>query len=225
MKKYYETEDFCPQKNELLLENTLLFQLWQQLGDNGNVIRSLFRSKCFAMNVIDDNFRDRLYKNARRIEAYSSNFDVKDSIIDNPNLENELYANAIKEDKIFDEMYISLTLENKITDEKKKFREEIQQKDKKIEEERVSKNEMSSQIRKLTQYVDEQSKEHEQNMDIAVSKTRIEERNAAIDRLAKNLRKKKIEKIKVFLLKIFVKDFNEEKYFLAKAENFLGETE
>lgn len=211
LKKYYDTENFCPQKNELLLENTLLFQLWQQLGENGNVIRSLFRSKCFAMNVIDDDFRDRLYKNARRIEAYNESLQVKDSIIDDPSFENELYASAIKENKIFDESYIASTLENKISTEKKKLREEIKQKDKRLEEECTNKKEMSAQIRKLIKLLQDQNVEYEQD------------KNLAIKRLAQNLQVTIgiLEKIKVFFKRKFDKNFNEKDYFYKKAQHIL----
>ena len=66
--------------------------------------------------------------------------------------------------------YLQTTLENKITDEKKKFREEIKQKDKKIEEERASKTEMSLQIRKLTKLVQDQNVEYEQDKNKVVGK-------------------------------------------------------
>ncbi len=223
LKKYYEEKEFYPHRNELLLESTVLFQLWQQTGENGNIIRSLFRSKCFAMNVIDDSFRDRLYKNARRLEAYNQNLQVKDSIIDNPDFENELYSDAIRENKTLDEAYISSTLENKITDEKKKFREEIKQKDKKIEEERASKTEMSLQIRKLTKLVQDQNVEYEQDKNKAVEETRAEEKIIAIDRLAQNLQIDMglLEKIKLFIKRKICKSFNEKDYFYQKAQQLL----
>jgi len=227
LKKYYETEDFCPQKNELLLENTLLFQLWQQLGENGNLIRSLFRSKCFAMNVIDDNFRDRLYKNARRIEAYNSYLDIKDSIIDNPAIENELYAGAIKDNKKFDDAYISSTLENRITIEKEAFKKELNRKNETIEQERTTKLEMSREIRKLNQMVEEQNRELEISRNEAIKQTKVEEQNAAVDRLAKKLQQKIsfMEKIKILINRFFNKTFNEERYFYEKAKVLLEETE
>lgn len=224
LKKYYATEEFYPHKNELLLENTILFQLWQQTSDNRSVIHSLFRSKCFAMNVIDEGFRDKLYRNARRLEAYDSSLDVKDTIIDAPTVEGDIYADVIKNEKLLDETYISSTLKNKVSLEKQKIRDEIKQKDKKLEEERAaSKSEISSQIRKFNQLIQKQTAEHEQDKNTAIEQTRSEERKVALERLAKNLQLHMNfwEKIKLFFKKKFDEQFDEKEYFYQKASLFL----
>ena len=225
LKKYYKVENFYPHKNELLLESTLLFQLWQQTENNDKIIRSLFRSKCFAMNVIDENFRDKLYRNARRLEAYNSNLDVKDNIIDNPALESEIYTSAIKDNKLFDESYIASTLQNKISIEKKKIRDEIKQRDKKIEEERIAKNGMSVKIEKLTRLVEEKNFEHEQDKRNAIEQTRSEEKASDIERVARNLQitMSFLERVKIFIKGICNKQFNEKEYFHQKAELLLSD--
>ncbi|MBD5435118.1 MAG: hypothetical protein HDR36_01145 [Treponema sp.] len=215
LKEYYKQKDLYSPKNELLLENTILFQLWQQFDDKDDIIRSLFRSKCFAMNTIDDDFRDRLYKNARRLEAYDPDSGANSSvIIDNPNFEREIYSDVIKNGKFDDDAYISSNYKKRILTEKEKIKDEIRQNERKLNEERTSKNEILSQNQKLVLTVKELSKEN-----AAVKKT-VE---TDIEKVAKLLKTHMslTERIKVFFKKIFDKNFNEDSYFSEKANLFL----
>lgn len=124
---YYEDSDAKVRKNELLLENTIIFNLWQNLTNNSSLNKALFRSKCFALNTINDSFKYMLYRETRRIEAYSDNVNINYEIIDDPELEEKVYAQSIR-DKKFDKDYISKVIQNKVTIKKeadKKFYEEI----------------------------------------------------------------------------------------------------
>lgn len=207
LKEYYKQESFSPKKNELLLENSLLFQLWQQFSDNGDISRSMFRSKCFAMNVIDDSFKEKLYKTVRRLEAYESDLNIAEGIIDNPDVQDAVYADAIKDDKVLDEQYIASTLKNKVSSEKKSLRETIKNK--------------NNEIKTLERQSKEKDSIHAKEKESAVAEVRQETQNNDIKCLALSLRKKKLEKVKIFFIKIFNKEFDENKYFIEKAKKLL----
>lgn len=137
IKAYYKELEKKNRKNELLLENTIIFNLWQNLSNNSELNKSLFRSKCFALNTIDEKFKDVLYRETRKIEAYNADIEINQQLVNNPSLENEVFAESIKDNK-FDKEYIAKTILNTITKKekelKKQHQEELKKKDAEIQQ-------------------------------------------------------------------------------------------
>lgn len=158
MKDYCKEKDERNSKNELMLENTIIFNLWQNLLNNSSLNKGLFRSKCFALNTIDDSFKDSLYRETRKIEAYNSKVEINEQLINNPVLEEEVYSQTIK-DRRSDKEYLSKTILNCITQreqkKEKKLNEILKSKDaeknqvlQELENERTNKEEMSEKYKK-----------------------------------------------------------------------------
>lgn len=131
IKEYYEKKGVIKSKNELLLENTVLFLLWQNLTKNNELNRSLFRSKCFAISTIDEEFKEKLYRETRKIEVYDTDVHISEEIIANPDMEREVYRKIIKDhedQKTIDELYLSKTIYNVIDENNEKIVKEVEEK-------------------------------------------------------------------------------------------------
>lgn len=131
IKEYYEKKGVIKSKNELLLENTVLFLLWQNLTKNNELNRSLFRSKCFAISTIDEEFKEKLYRETRKIEVYDTDVHISEEIIAHPDMEREVYRKIIKDhedQKTIDELYLSKTIYNIIDENNEKIVKEVEEK-------------------------------------------------------------------------------------------------
>ncbi len=128
IKEYYEKKGIIKSKNELLLENTVLFLLWQNLTKNNELNRSLFRSKCFAINTIDEEFKEKLYRETRKIEVYDMDISISDKIGAHPDMESEVFRKSIKDQKTIDELYLSKIIYNVIDENNEKIVKEVEEK-------------------------------------------------------------------------------------------------
>lgn len=211
IQQYYENSEKKQYYNELLLENTLLFSLWQNLSYNDEINRRVFRSKCFAMNAIDDQFKDKLYRETRRLETYT-NLNVSDVLIYNPSIVDATYEDIIQDEKYYDEQYIAHTVKNKIKNETNKLKDILANRDQKLKEIIEQKN---LGVKKA---IDSNVQEIE---DI---ESRVRQEN--IENLANRLSKKPINKfcffVKKFFCKLFNKPFDTKQYFLEKARKMLS---
>lgn len=210
IKAYYIQKGNKDEKNELLLENTIMFNLWQNLTDNNNLNRTLFISKCFALNTIDETFKDSLYREVRKLEAYNSDIEINQQIINDPFLENDVYAESIKNNN-FDKEYIEKTLVNTV--EKKqnelvnKHKEELRQKDNVIQQKvEFFSNELEKQ--RLNAQIDKEEylEKYKRNL---------------INRKIEELKKNRIVKFQIFFKKLF-KKFDEQEFLQKKACAILG---
>ena len=199
--------------NELLLENSLLFSLWQNLSNNENSNRTLFRSKCFAMNVIDQSFKDNLYRETRRLEIYSQ-LPVKDSIIANPNVIDDVYDESIKANR-FDKQYIASTVKNEIEKKQKEL-------ENKVNEQNLLITQQSQAIANHGYEINEikiESRKEMEDLENEITK-------ADIENLAKYLLKSPINNLKIFLKKIYYilikKEFDADGYLFEKARSILS---
>lgn len=228
IKSYYKEKEERYKKNELLLENTIIFNLWQNLSNNGNLNKALFRSKCFALNTIDDNFKDALYREARRIEAYNAEIEINQQLINDPTLENEVFAETIRNNKM-DKEYISKTLLNSISQKEvqtkeliKKQQKELQQKDFEIQKTQIDYNNL---INKYEQSEDA----HQKIMAEQIEKTKDESNKAVIDsqistilNTINHISKSFLTKIHFLLKKIKNKNLDKKKFLWDKACSITG---
>lgn len=199
--------------NELLLENSLLFSLWQNLSDNANMNKTLFRSKCFAMNVINEAFKDRLYRETRRLEIYSQ-LPVKDSIIASPDIVDNVYDESIKDNNI-DSAYIASTIKNEIEKKQKELENKVNEQDLLITQQYQT---IANHGHEINEIKIESRKEME-DLENEITK-------ADIENLAKYLLKSPINKLKIFLKKIYYilikKEFDADGYLFEKARSILS---
>lgn len=210
IKAYYIQKGKKNEKNELLLENTIMFNLWQNLTDNNNLNRTLFISKCLALNTIDETFKDSLYREARKLEAYNSDIEINQQIINDPFLENDVYAESIKNNN-FDKEYIEKILVNTV--EKKqnelvnKHKEELRQKDNVIQQKvEFFSNELEKQ--RLNAQIDKEEylEKYKRNL---------------INRKIEELKKNRIVKFQFFFKKLF-KKIDEQEFLQKEACDILG---
>lgn len=223
IKAYYKELEKKNRKNELLLENTIIFNLWQNLSNNSELNKSLFRSKCFALNTIDEKFKDALYRETRKIEAYNADIEINQQLVNNPSLENEVFAESIKDNK-FDKEYIAKTILNTITKKekelKKQHQEELKKKDAEIQQKENEKkvllldNEKQSEcyLEKLNKQKIDAQRDNKESLE--------NYKETQIARKIKILRKNFIIKIQLFFRK-FNKNFNENKFLRNKACSIL----
>lgn len=228
IKSYYKEREERNKKNELLLENTIIFNLWQNLSNNGKLNKALFRSKCFALNTIDDNFKDALYREARRIEAYNAKVEINQQLINDPTLENEVFAETIRNNKM-DKEYISKTLLNSISQKEvqtkeliKKQQKELQQKDFELQKTQIDYNNL---INKYEQSEDAHQKTIENQMEQGI----IDSNNAVfasklqtISNTITNIRNNPFMKIQYLCKRIINKNLNKKKFLWDKACSITG---
>ncbi len=228
IKSYYKEKEERNKKNELLLENTIIFNLWQNLSNNGKLNKALFRSKCFALNTIDDNFKDALYREARRIEAYNAEVEINQQLINDPTLENEVFAETIKNNKM-DKEYISKTLLNSISQKElqdkeviEKQKEELQNKDFELKKTQTDYNKLISEY--------EQSQDiHKKNMADQIEKSKNDSNNAVINSQISTLlstinhiSKSFLTKIQFIFKKMKNKNLNKKEFLWNKACSITG---
>lgn len=219
IKAYYKELEKKSKKNELLLENTIIFNLWQNLSNNSELNKSLFRSKCFALNTIDEKFKDTLYRETRKIEAYNADVEINQQLVNNPLLENEVFAESIKDNK-FDKEYIVKTLLNTISKKenelKNQHQEELNMKDADIQQkENENKALLLDNEKQLECYLERLNK---QKIDAELEKKEYLKtyNETRIARKIEILRKNFIIKIQLFFRK-FNKDFSEYEFLRKKA--------
>ena len=185
VKKYHDKnkeyfDDYYP--NEILTENDIIFNLWQNTGDNfNNSFREFFRLKCFSYLKIDNKFKDEFYIKSKRLYE-QANQNKKDKLkgldgilINNPQYLLEAYRKRIKFNtdtyKIFKELADSGIdeIKKETLNEVKRQTEEALNKVKKQYEEKTDKalNDVKMQ------YVKQANKDIENNsmklIEIAVS--------------------------------------------------------
>ncbi|WP_308687194.1 hypothetical protein [uncultured Treponema sp.] len=219
IKAYYKELEKKSKKNELLLENTIIFNLWQNLSNNSELNKSLFRSKCFALNTIDEKFKDTLYRETRKIEAYNADVEINQQLVNNPLLENEVFAESIKDNK-FDKEYIAKTLLNTISKKenelKNQHQEELNMKDADIQQkENENKALLLDKEKQSECYLERLNK---QKIDAELEKKEYLKtyNETRIARKIEILRKNFIIKIQLFFRK-FNKDFSEYEFLRKKA--------
>jgi len=223
IKAYYKELEKKNRKNELLLENTIIFNLWQNLSNNSELNKSLFRSKCFALNTIDEKFKDTLYRETRKIEAYNADVEINQQLVNNPLLENEVFAESIKDNK-FDKEYIAKTLLNTISKKEKELKnlhqEELNRKDEDIQKKENEKRALLIDNEKQLECFSE--KLNKQKIDAQHDKKESLEsyKETQIERKIKTLRKSFIIKLQLFFRK-FNKDFKENEFLRKKACSIL----
>lgn len=202
IKEYYEKKGITKYKNELLLENTVLFLLWQNLTNNDELNRALFRSKCFAINTIDEEFKDKLYRETRKIEAYNMDRHISEEIIAYPDIETEVYKSVIKEKNgeiagVENDLYISKTINNVVQKKERELRE-------KLNEQRIKMNQQENLYK-------EAISENEKELKIKEEKYKKElmnDRSETVEELILNEKKKITYRIKKVFYKLINKDYD-----------------
>jgi len=205
IKSYYQDND-NNNLNELIFENTILFELWQNLFDNNTFNKTLFRSKCFAFTEIDDKFKEKLYKICRQMDRYEPEKNISDQFIEHPELEEEIYSQILSE-KNYDDEYLKRIINNTVKQKEEKTANQL--------------NAAKAETKKVAENA--KLKEEEYKLNIEKEKER-----AAND--IQKLINKKIEKHRKwwqFLLwieRLFTKNktIDEIVYYEAKAKKSLG---
>lgn len=230
LKNYYKEKEEKNKKNELLLENTVIFNLWQNLSNNGELNKALFRSKCFALNTINDDFKEALYRETRRIEAYCAEVEINQQLINNPTLESEVFAKTIRNNKL-DKAYLSKTLLNCISKKEaqtkkiiEKQKDELRKQGEELfntkSEKELLKNKNDENIKSFSDKLDEQNNQHLKEIDRVKNEVQIN----LILRKMKELKGRLSVKISIFVKKFFNKSFDSNKYLWNKACSIINAT-
>lgn len=223
IKAYYKDIDQKIRKNEVLLENTIIFNLWQNLSNNGSLNKGIFRSKCFALNTIDDSFKDTLYRETRKIEAYNAEVEINEQIIHNPTLEDEVYSQTIRDGKM-DREYLSKTLLNCIAkheqEKDEKHKELLNSKEmeknqilQELEKERANKEQLSMQFKKELEQQKIDDENNSRDSLNAYKKEKLQEKYEEIS-------KKWYMKLYLYF-RSFNKKFNKNEYLWNKASKIM----
>jgi len=228
IKSYYKEKDERSKKNELLLENTIIFNLWQNLSNNGKLNKALFRSKCFALNTIDDNFKDALYREARRIEAYNAEVEINQQLINDPTLENEVFAETIKNNKM-DKEYISKTLLNSISQKELQTKEIIEKQKEELQNKDFELKKTQTDYNKLISEYEQSQNINKKNMADQIEKSKNDSNNAVINSQISTLlstmnhiSKSFLTKIQFLLKKMKNKNLNKKEFLWNKACSITG---
>lgn len=223
IKAYYHDKGKKNKKNEVLLENTIIFNLWQNLSNNGDLNKTLFRSKCFALNTIDETFKDSLYRETRKIEAYNADIEINHQLVNNPMLESDVFAESIRNNK-FDKEYISKTLLNTISKKekelKKQYQEDLKRKDVYIQQKEDEKNAILFDSQKKSEIYLEQLNKQKREVQCDKKESLENYKKNQIERKIETLRKNLIIKIQLFF-KRFNKSFDENDFLRKKACSIL----
>ena len=210
LKTYYDKIGVKKYRNELLFENTIIFDLWQNLSENDSLNRSMFRSKCFALNTIDEKFKESLYRETRKLEIYNSELKIDHQLIYRPEIENEVYAASIKDDCIDDE-YLSKTLLNVIKEKDEEINAKLRKKD---SENSILLSSMEQDRKSYETSIKEQLTKNENNLK--------NYKLSLIEKKVSELSKKWIYKFLIYF-KSFNQEFNKNKYLWEKACSIIGE--
>lgn len=209
IKDYYNRINDKKNINELLLESSIIFDLWQNLSGKDDLNRSLFRSKCFALNTIDEKFKEALYRETRKLEIYNSEIKIDHQLISRPDIEGLVYSASIRDNR-FDGEYLSKTLLNVIDEKDRRLKEKIQ----------MQENEKEQIISRVE--IDNKNYEAQLKIQLSEKETEFNDYKLA-------LIKKKVSEISnniwfriIIFIKGFKKKFNKNKYLWEKACSILG---
>lgn len=129
---------------EVITENDVVFNLWQNSGNNFNdSFKTFFRLKCFSYLKIDDKFRDEFYIKYRRLyELQNKNADYLEALfVGYPNLLYTAYNKNLLKDEDYNTVFME-TIDDKLKEIENNFFEKgaksLQEKIKKTIEETVS---------------------------------------------------------------------------------------
>ena len=205
IKSYYQDNE-DNNLNELIFENTILFELWQNLFDNNTFNKALFRSKCFAFTEIDDKFKEKLYKICRKMDRYEPEKNMSDQFIEHPELEEEIYSQTLSK-KNYNDEYLKRIINNTVKQKEEKTANQL--------------NAAKAETKKVAENAKVKEEEYKLNIE--------RERERAANDIQK-LINKKIEKHRKwwqFLLwieRLFTKNktIDEIVYYEAKAKKSLG---
>ncbi|MBP3366704.1 MAG: hypothetical protein J6K96_06870 [Treponema sp.] len=164
------------------------------------------------MNTIDETFKDSLYRETRKIEAYNADIEIDHQLVNDPMLESDVFAESIRNDR-FNKEYIAKTLLNTISKKEKELnkqhQEDLKRKDADIQQEKNDKKKQSDW------YCEQLNKQK-----IDAQRNNIESletyKETQITRKIEALRKKLIIKIQLFF-KRFNKSFDENEFLRKKA--------
>ena len=209
LKDYYRKTNDKKTINELLLESSIVFDLWQNLSGKDDLNRSLFRSKCFALNTIDEKFKEVLYRETRKLEIYNSEIKIDHQLISRPDIEGLVYSASIRDNRL-DGEYLSKTLLNVIDEKERKLKEKIQMQEN-------EKEQIISQVEKA-------NKDYETQL-----KRQLSEQETELNNYKLAIIEKKVFEISntiwfriIIFITGFKKDFNKNKYLWEKACSILG---
>ena len=209
LNEYYKKTNERKTINELLLESSIIFDLWQNLSGKDDLNRSLFRSKCFALNTIDEKFKEALYRETRKLEVYNSEIKIDHQLISRPDIEGLVYSASIRDNRL-DGEYLSKTLLNVIDEKERKLKEKIQMQEDEKEQ--------------IISQVEIANKNHEAQLKIQLSEKEAELNNYKLTLIEKKV--SEISKAIWFRIIIFIKGlkkgFNRDKYLWEKACSILG---
>ena len=207
IKAYHQEKKEQFGKNELMFENTIMFNLWQNLTNNDSLNRALFRSKCFALNTIDEKFKDKLYREVRRLEVYKPELKIDEEIINSPELEDEVFEEVIKNEKQDDQNFLSETIQKKVTQRKILERKIIE-----------LENDKTAIEKNFAEKYPQQQTENILAIEQALSDCKI-----TIVKKKKQALEDSLWQIIITCIKqLFSKDFNRDKYFWDKACSIVG---
>ena len=161
VKKYhdYNSEYLDYNSNEIITENDIIFNLWQNIGNNFNSnFRTFFRLKCFSYLKIDDRFKEDFYIKSKRLYEQSNKNKVGnvDSILaNNPNF---LYLAYNRKIIYNDDVY-------------KTFKELVDSKIKELEEKAVEKT-LRENEKKVDQTIEKITNENDKKITMAIENTK-----------------------------------------------------
>jgi len=203
LKYYYQdskdNKDF--QVNELIFENTILFDLWQNVFDNNQFNKNLLRRKCFAFNEIDEEFKDKLYRICRKSDRYEPERNMSEQFMTHPELQNKVYAEILKKGE-YDEVYLKKVMNNEILRREEEFRNET--------------------MAKATEEVEKKENEYKKDHEKAEEKGKEQERQDLINIQINKLKKSICKKFVFYIKKCFNKGLTENDYYEFEAKRILG---
>ncbi|MGP1521358.1 MAG: hypothetical protein ACTTIZ_07660 [Treponema sp.] len=202
LKEYYKDEEPNDtfQLNELIFENTILFELWQNIFDNNTFNKALFRSKCFAFNEIDEKFKDKLYRICRKYDRYMPEKNMSKQFIAHPELEEEVYKQVLKT-KEYNDNYLEQVMNNIVIQNEEKLKNEI--------------------IIKMSEEAKKKDSEYEHNIEKEKEKATNDRQEFIINNGIKNLKRNPWNWIIFRLKKFFNKDLDEYTYYRLKLKKII----
>ena len=175
------------------------------------------------MNTIDEKFKDTLYRETRKIEAYNADVEINQQLVNNPLLENEVFAESIKDNK-FDKEYIAKTLLNTISKKEKELKnqhqEELKRKEADIQQKENEKKALLLDNEKQLECFSEKLSKQKIDAELEKKEYLKTYNETRIARKIEILRKNFIIKIQLFFRK-FNKDFSEYEFLRKKACSIL----
>ena len=161
VKKYHDHngEYLDYNSNEVVTENDIIFNLWQNIGNNFNSdFRTFFRLKCFSYLKIDDKFKEDFYIKSKRLYEQSNKDKAEnvDAILaNNPNF---LYLAYNRKIIYNDDVYET-------------FKDLVDSKINEIKEKAIKETLMESE-KKVDKVIKNITNENNEKINIAIDKTR-----------------------------------------------------